>query len=483
MSNAPQAPSQAPSQAQLPLTQLQCFVSKPNSAKGKGLTPLTLLTPSTYAAWRKKQPASTQRWLDVQGFSATAGNVSVLPSAKGAISEVIVMVSEPAELWDLAALPRLLPEGDYKMPESTPLATQNLWALGWALGSYQFRHYLPAKKASVRLHLPKEAAQAKRMASAIYLARDLINMPANDCTPQTLAQAAAQLAQAHGAQINVVSGDDLIKENYPTIHMVGRASAHAPCLVDLQWGDAAHPLVTLVGKGVSFDTGGLDIKPSSGMLLMKKDMGGAACMLALAQMIMAEKMPVRLRLLIPAVENAIGSNAFRPGDVVRTRSGKTVEIGNTDAEGRLILCDALTEAVRQKPDVLIDFATLTGAARVALGTDMPALFSNSDSLAEQFLTASREVADPVWRLPLHKPYRSLISSKIADINNAGQSSFAGAITAALFLNEFVSEKTEWIHVDLMAWNVLSKPGRPEGGEAQAVRAAFAMLQNRYGRLG
>ncbi|MCK5620816.1 MAG: leucyl aminopeptidase family protein, partial [Alphaproteobacteria bacterium] len=316
-------------------------------------------------------------------------------------------------------------------------------------------------------------------ATATSFVRDLINTPAADMGPADLAQAARELAGEFGADFTVTVGDELIEQNYPAIHAVGRAAAVAPRLIDISWGDPSHPKVTLVGKGVCFDTGGLDLKPSRGMALMKKDMGGAAMVLGLARMIMMTGLPVRLRVLAPAVENSVSGNAMRPRDILRTRKGLTVEIGNTDAEGRLVLADALTEAMADKPDLLLDFATLTGAARGAVGTGIAAMFTPDDNLAEDLYRQGVAEDDPVWRLPLWKPYRRMIDSKVADINNAGDSPHAGAITAALFLAEFVDEGISWAHFDIMAWNPAARPGRPEGGEAMAMRAAFATIKDRY----
>jgi leucyl aminopeptidase len=319
------------------------------------------------------------------------------------------------------------------------------------------------------------------MIEAISMARDLITTPSSDMGPAELAGAAQDLAKTHKARIRVIVGDDLLKQNYPMVHAVGRASSRAPRLIDLSWGKESDPKVTLVGKGVCFDTGGLDLKPASGMLMMKKDMGGAATVMAVAAMVMSAKLPVRLRLLVPAVENSVSGNAFRPMDVVPTRKGITVEIGNTDAEGRLILCDALHEGASEKPTMMVDCATLTGAARVALGTDLPALFCNDDALADDLLDAGKSVTDPMWRLPLFAGYRRLLDSKVADINNAPGVAFGGAITAALYLKEFVPDDVPWAHFDMMAWNNSSRPGRPEGGEAQAARAIFAAIEKRVGK--
>ncbi|MFN8694106.1 MAG: leucyl aminopeptidase family protein, partial [Holosporales bacterium] len=323
-----------------------------------------------------------------------------------------------------------------------------------------------------------DTAWVETMSSAIFMGRDLINQPANELTPQTLAKAATDVANAHGAFFTLIEGAELLDAGYPLIHAVGKASAHPPCLIDFTWGDAAHRKVTLVGKGVTFDSGGLNIKPGSNMALMKKDMGGAAWVLALAQMIMALKLPIRLRVLIPAVENAVGGKAFRPGDILPSRKGITVEIGDTDAEGRLILADCLWEAAQEQPDLLIDAATLTGAQRVALGTDLPGFFTNRRDVAAGLMQASTAVHDPLWELPLFAAYRSQLDSKVADISNIGGGGYGGAITAALFLQEFVGDAVPWVHLDFMAWNLRDLPGRPVGGEVQGVRAIFKEILTR-----
>ena len=370
---------------------------------------------------------------------------------------------------------RPAPIGSTRCPRA---ADPSRIALGWALGTYSFDLYRKKKKeGAARLVWPKGADRGlvERLAGAVCLARDLINTPASDLGPAELAEAATQVAESMGARHRVIAGDALLAENYPTIHAVGRASTRAPRLVDIVWGDESAPKVTLVGKGVCFDTGGLDLKPASGMKMMKKDMGGAAIMLGLAQAIMAARLPVRLRVLLPLVENAVSGNAMRPLDIVRTRKGLTVEIGNTDAEGRLILCDALAEACTENPALLIDVATLTGAARVALGPELPALFCNDDDLASRLLAAGAAEDDPLWRMPLWRGYRRLLDSKVADLNNVSDGPHAGAITAALYLQEFVEPGIPWAHIDVMAWNARSRPGRPEGGEAQTLRALYAHI--------
>ena len=370
-----------------------------------------------------------------------------------------------------------LPDGVYRFANAPHDA--RLAALAVALGLYRFTRYRKAEARAIKLDLPQSIDRDDcHIVEAVTLARDLINTPANDMGPAQLEQAARKLAARHSATIGAIVGDELLEQNFPLIHAVGRAAAGAPRLIDLSWGDAAHPSVTLVGKGVCFDTGGLDIKPDTGMLNMKKDMGGAATALALASMIMARGLKLRLRVLIPAVENSIAGGSFRPRDVYTSRKGITVEIGNTDAEGRLILADALALADEDKPDLVADFATLTGAARVALGPDLPAFFTDDDALAAELMRHGAAENDPLWRLPLWRPYETMLESKVADINNVGGSQ-GGAITAALFMRRFVTAKS-WLHVDLFAWTAAAKAGRPEGGEWQAARALYALLAARYG---
>jgi leucyl aminopeptidase len=427
--------------------------------------------------------ARARRWAGDTGFKAEPGQVALVPDDSGGLARVLIGWKPAEPLWALAALPDALPERNYRLDAALGEAATAL-ALGWALGAYQFTRYKERKKGWAKLVWPAgtDRGLVERLAEGIFLARDLINTPTEDLGPGDLAGAAEEVARKHRATFRAIVGDALLAENYPTIHLVGRAAApgREPRLIDLAWGDAGAPKVTLVGKGVCFDTGGLDLKPSSGMRLMKKDMGGAATMLGLAHAVMAAGLPVRLRVLIPAVENSVAGNAMRPLDIVRTRKGITVEIGNTDAEGRLILCDALAEADSEKPALLLDFATLTGAARVALGPDLPALFANDDGVAADLLRAGERHADPLWRLPLWAGYRDMYQSKIADLNNVSESPFAGAIQAALYLQEFVSATTRWAHVDTYAWNAKSRPGRPEGGEALGLRAAYAMIAARFG---
>jgi leucyl aminopeptidase len=374
----------------------------------------------------------------------------------------------------------LLPSGTYRFANAPHDA--RLAALAFALGSYRFTRYRKGDGKVVRLQVPDgiDAADISRVVEAAFLARDLINTPANDMGPAELEKAARDLAARHGAQISAIVGDDLLKQNFPLIHAVGRAAAGAPRLIDMTWGDPRAPKVTLVGKGVCFDTGGLDIKPDSAMLIMKKDMGGAANVLALAQMVMDAKLKLRLRVLIPAVENAISGSAMRPLDIYPSRKGITVEVGNTDAEGRLVLADALALADEEAPELLIDMGTLTGAARVALGPELPPFYTDDEALAAKVAQHAAAENDPVWRLPLWRPYAAMLDSKTADINNVSSSSFAGSITCALFMQRFVESAKAWLHFDIYAWTPSAKPGRPEGGECQAARAMYALLSERYG---
>ncbi|MBL8248377.1 MAG: leucyl aminopeptidase family protein [Candidatus Competibacter sp.] len=447
-----------------------------------GCIPLIPVVESEFSAWLERQDDALRRWLTVTGFKAKPDSFSLAPDADGRLRMVIAGIANADDLWALGGLPTNLPEGDYALDAVFAQRPLERLTLGWALGAYQFTRYKAAKRAPARLALDPacDADRIQRQIAAITLVRDLINTPAADMMPEHLAEVTLALGREFGAEVEQTVGEELLARNFPVIHAVGRASAHPPRLLDLRWGDPNHPKVTLLGKGVCFDSGGLDLKPSSAMRLMKKDMGGAATVLGLARLIMSSGLPVRLRALVAAVENAVAGNAFRPGDVIRSRQGLTIEIHNTDAEGRLILCDALAEAATEQPEVMLDFATLTGAARVALGTEIPALFCNDEGLANDLRAAAEREQDPFWRLPLHQPYRTLLDSKIADLCNASESSYAGAITAALFLKEFVPAGTPWAHFDLMAWNLKTQPGRPEGGEAMTLRAVFGWLEQRYG---
>ena len=436
---------------------------------------------ANFQNWSEGQSQAVREWLRANGFVGEAGKFVFLPGADGRPSKVVVGADLKADpIWGLA-LADALPEGHYKLEPKLDRHAATNAALGWSLGAYFFARYKAPKRNFATLVWPEHAdrKEVEHLSRGIFLARDLINTPCEDMGPQDLARAVVAVAKEFDAKCTVISGGDLLKQNYPTIHAVGRASDRPPCLIDLRWGDEKAPKVTLVGKGVCFDTGGLDLKPPANMLEMKKDMGGAATVLALAHALMAAKTPIRLRVLIPAVENSVSANAIRPRDIIRTRAGKTVEIGNTDAEGRLILCDALFEGDSEKPDLLVDCATLTGAARVALGPEVQALFSTDDKLADDIVRAGAEVADPVWRLPLWKPYRKMIDSKIADFNNVADGPFAGSIIGALYLAEFVDASTAWAHLDIMASNPKTQPGRPEGGDATGMRALYRVIRNRF----
>ena len=433
-----------------------------------------------YVATRRRLTAEQRRWLADSGFTAAPGTVALLPDAAGKLARVLVGVDARDPLAALATLPCNLPEANYHLAAESVLTDPLQAALGWALGAYQFTRYRQPKRAPARLAV--SAAELKLLAPLVQatgLVRDLVNTPTEDMGPQHLAEAIKRIGKTHKAKVREWVGDELLKANFPTIHAVGRASHRAPRLIELNWGKASHPKLVVVGKGVCFDTGGLDLKPSDGMRNMKKDMGGAAHAIALAGLIMQAKLPVRLTLLIPAVENAVGGNAMRPGDVITTRAGLTVEIDNTDAEGRLVLCDALAYGAEKQPDLIVDFATLTGAARVALGPDLPALFANRDAMAQTLLAAGNTVNDPLWQLPLWRPYRRMLDSYLADIANAGPSRHAGAITAALYMERFIPDDIAWLHLDTYAWNDADRPGRPRGGEAMGLRAMFAFLQQRY----
>jgi leucyl aminopeptidase len=447
--------------------------------------PVIPIETAVFAAWLKTQDATMKRWVKSAGFEAIAGTISLVAGKDGALARVLVGVDDHQGLWAYADLPSKLPAGKYEIDARMDKAGATAAALGWALGCYSFTQYKskPVAAAIPSLVWPKncDRGAVKRTVDATTLVRDLINIPPEDMGPPELASAARKLAKQHNAKINVITGKALLQKNYPTIHTVGRAAEKAPRLIDITWGRRDAPKVTLVGKGVCFDTGGLNLKGAAGMLRMKKDMGGSAHVLGLAHMIMDAKLDVRLRVMISAVENNVSSNAYRPSDVIRTRKGITVEIGNTDAEGRLVMCDALAEADSESPALIADFATLTGAARVAVGTQISAMFCNDESLASDLYGAGEKGDDPVWRLPLFPAYRRLLNSEVADINNVSEGGFAGAITAALFLKEFVSDKTPWVHFDIMAWNAVPRPGRPIGGEAMGMRALYDVIEKRFAK--
>jgi leucyl aminopeptidase len=446
--------------------------------------PVWFVTAANLPDVKKMIGAEACAFAEAAGFEPKPGRLLLLPGNSGDKSRLggvlfgIESADDAKDLFLPGRLPQQLPDGVYRFANEPHDA--RLAALAFALGSYRFTRYRKADARAVKLDLPQSVDRDDllRVVEGVSLARDLINTPANDMGPAQLEQAARKLAARHCATINSIIGDELLAQNFPLIHAVGRAAEGAPRLIDMSWGDDKHPRITLVGKGVCFDTGGLDIKPDSSMLNMKKDMGGAATALALAHMIMARELKVRLRVLIPAVENSIAGGSFRPRDIYTSRKGITVEIGNTDAEGRLVLADALALADEDKPTLIVDFATLTGAARVALGPDMPAFFTDDDGLAGELMGFAASENDPLWRLPLWRPYEAMLDSKVADINNVGGSQ-GGAITAALFMRRFVTAKS-WLHLDVFAWTATAKAGRPEGGECQSARALYALLAARYG---
>ncbi|KPF80429.1 aminopeptidase [alpha proteobacterium AAP81b] len=443
---------------------------------GGPATPLTLVAAGDFDAWRAGQGERTRAFVAAQGFAAKPDEVALLPG-DGAGDWTAIAGIEPGA-WGLATAATKLPAGRYRLTGDLGDA-----GLGWCLAQHRFTRYRAATGDTAPRRLlarePAAIGEAHRLADAIALARDLIDTPASDLGPAELADAIVAEGRRFGAVTEVITGEALLDRNFPAVHAVGRAAARAPRLIDLAWGDPTHPKVTLIGKGVIFDSGGLNLKPGSGMGNMKKDMGGAATALALARLVMQADLPLRLRLIVPAVENAIAGNAMRPGDILATRAGKTIEVTNTDAEGRLVLADALALAAEDKPALILDFATLTGAARVALGPQLPALFANDEALAAEILVAGAATGDPLWRLPLWPGYRDMLKSPIADMVNSAEGGFAGAITAALFLEAFVPAGIAWAHIDSFAWNAAARPGRPKGGEALALRALWRMLQLKH----
>jgi leucyl aminopeptidase len=434
----------------------------------------------------KREYVNQSVWLEMSGFTGKAGTHCLLPSAEGELAGVLVGKPKTFDTWTLGRLAQTLPAQKYELADAFAPELATRLCLGWMLGQYRFTRYKRTDADALpELALPDSVDQRyiTAAAEATYLVRDLINTPASDMGPQQLAEAAQKLAEEHDADYRVIVGEALLAANYPMVYAVGQANSpntsQTPRLIDIHWGDEAAPKVTLVGKGVCFDTGGLNMKASAGMKLMKKDMGGAAQVLGLAKMIMQLALPVRLRVLVPAVENSISGNAMRPLDVLTSRQGTTVEIGNTDAEGRLVLADALSDASSESPDLLIDCATLTGAARIAIGSEIAALFCNDDVTAQALIQAGLQQDDPLWQLPLHDPYRAMLDSKVADLNNISNTAYGGAITAALFLREFVGSQKPWIHIDFMAYNTRSLPGRPEGGDAMGMRSLFALIKDRF----
>ncbi|MEA3015525.1 MAG: leucyl aminopeptidase [Sphingomonadales bacterium] len=449
--------------------------------KGQHAIQLQLVDKKGFDGWVKGQPTQVRQAVAAQGFRGEGFQVAFLPGQRDSWS-ALLGVADVAKLgpWCLAKAAEALPEGTYRVEGPGPGPAM----LGWLLGQYRFDRYRKEKAPKGPRILLTEAPAAIEenvaLAEATFLVRDLVNTPTEDLGPKQLEEASATLARELKAEIKVTAGAEL-DSGYPMVAAVGRAAApdRAPRLIEIFWGDRRHPKLAIVGKGVCFDSGGLDIKSADGMRLMKKDMGGAAHALALARLVIARKLPVRLHVLVPAVENAISAAAFRPGDVLRSRKGLSVEIGNTDAEGRLILGDALARAAEEEPGLILDFATLTGAARVALGPDLPALFTNDDALAGAMLEGGTAVSDPLWRMPLWKHYEDMLSSDVADIGNMGEGGMAGAVTAALFLQKFVPEDTPWAHLDTFAWRSSARPGRPKGGDALGLRAAWEMLKARY----
>ncbi|MFM7462004.1 MAG: leucyl aminopeptidase family protein [Burkholderiales bacterium] len=441
--------------------------------------PLTIVTSETLAEFLKQADATTKNWLNANRFTAAPYSFSLVPDAVGNIASVVVGARALDDVCLLSHLPFALPVGGYRVGEGSTVDDFCI-SLSWLLGSYQFSRYKssPVKAATLLMQSSPATTRAQHIFAAVALTRDLVNTPTEDMGPQHLATVAEQLAAEFGGTFKEIVGDDLLRENFPAIHAVGRASHRPPRLIELCWGDPSHPRIAIVGKGVCFDTGGLNIKGAEGMRQMKKDMGGAAHALALARLVMQLKLPVSLQMLVPAVENAISGNAYRPGEIVSTRAGLKIEIGNTDAEGRVVLSDALAYAAESKPALILDFATLTGAARVALGPELPAIFANDEQWFNALSQAAAATQDPIWRMPLWQPYNEMIKSGIGDIVNTGGAQ-AGAVTAALFLEKFIPRGQAWIHIDVFSWNLKSRPGRPEGGEAQSLRACFQMLQTKF----
>ena len=450
-----------------------------NPAQAGTPRPLHLVTREELAAWRGRQPRSLGQWMEAHRFDGAAGTLLVLPGDEG-IGGAVLGVGDLRDPYGYAQAPFALPEGEWRVEGGHGAEVLRAVQLGWGLGSYRYSRYRKPLRPPARLVLDAPDGETGDILDACLRVRDLVNTPTEHMGPEQLHAHVEEMARAHGARFDAVVGDDLLAQDFPAIHAVGRASHRAPRLLRLEWGEPSHPRLAIVGKGVCFDTGGLNIKGGDGMRNMKKDMGGGAHAIALAGLVMAQKLPVHLTLLVPAVENAIGPLSYRPGEVVATRKGVSVEIDNTDAEGRMVLCDALTHAAEQSPALLLDFATLTGAARIALGPDLPALYANDDDVAGQWLDAGLQVRDPVWRMPLWRPYLRYLTSNIADIANSGPSKMGGSIAAALYLERFVPEGQPWAHLDVYAWNDSDRPGRPAGGEAQGLRSAWTMLKARFG---
>lgn len=457
-----------------------CYTRDPDSIG------LILVQAQTLPIWCATQTTAIRQWISAIGFDAKPYTTCLIPSQQGTITQVLVGIDQVTDRWGLGHCPSQLPPGHYHIATAVDQAItsqqyQQL-SLSWVLGAYHFSHYRspPEKQVVLCLDEQVDTTQLAYLQQAYYRVRDLINLSPPDLMPEQFAAHITTMAKSLNAKVQHIKGETLVKKQLYAVHTVGRASQHPPQLVEFTWGDPTHPHIALIGKGVCFDSGGLSIKPSNGMLLMKKDMGGAALALGLAELIMTHQLPVHLHVILPLVENAISGNAYRPSDVIKTHKGLTVEITNTDAEGRLILADALSYAQQDdKLDLIMDFATLTGAARVAVGPDIPSFFTNDETVAAAMIHASCTTQETLWRLPLYEDYQRYLESKVADIKNASLEAYAGAITAALFLQRFVEPTVPWVHVDFMAWNVITQPGRPEGGEAQGLQALFEFVRSRY----
>ena len=457
------------------------YLSNHEVTENQVITPLRPVNRGGLEDWKKSASPAQAKWVEDSGFKAKSGQFCAVPGSDGVLESWLFGVREQGFLYRLCSVAAGLPQSVYRLDCDWSRQQRVQASLGWGLACYRFDRYKADKRPRPVLLLDQDIDdEVRSLCEAQCLVRDLVNTPTEHMGPSQLADAVTLQADRFEAKYNCVMGDELLTQNFPAIHAVGRASSRPPRLLELTWGAEEAPVLALVGKGVCFDTGGLDLKTAAGMLFMKKDMGGAAHALALARLVMENQMPVRLKLLIPAVENSVAGNAYRPGDVIPSRKGLSVEIGNTDAEGRVVLSDALSYACEALPDLIIDFATLTGAARIALGADLPPLFSNRDEVSLGIQQAGVEVEDPMWTMPLYQPYRKLIESPIADLSNTGKSAYGGCITAALFLEHFVEPEIPWVHIDTFAWNQSNRPGRPQGGEALGLRAVFRYLQSRYG---
>jgi leucyl aminopeptidase len=454
-------------------------MASPFTSTTDGL-PLYPVHSDSFEQWLETASGLQRKWVESMGFRASPGTLCSLPDSNGELGGYLFGMKNDGWLYQLAGLPGKLPAGSYRLISEWTRQQRLQASLGWGLDCYQFELYRKGNNRQAMLVLDEDIqTDTRRLLDAQSLVRDLVNTPTQDMGPAQLADVMQAQAQELGADVTIVKGKELLTENFPAIHAVGRASDREPRLLKMEWGEKHDPLLVLCGKGVCFDTGGLNLKAATGMRNMKKDMGGAAHVLGLARLIIEERLPVRLMVLIPAVENSVAGNAYRPGDVIATRKGLSVEIGNTDAEGRIVLADALSYACEQEPDLVMDFATLTGAARIAMGADLPPVFSNDLSIANDIVISGEQEEDPLWVLPLYHPYRDGLKSPIADLNNIGKNSYGGCIVAALFLEYFVAEEIDWVHIDTFAWNLSSRPGRPVGGEALGLRATFDYLKKRY----